>query len=63
MVRVRFGYPRLTVSRYSEQGSKCTGISIAGSSEKSDSKCTISIAGAQSVIQKERGSRTLDVWP
>ena len=35
-------------------GSKCTSISIPGSSEGSDSKCTtISIPGSQSVVERE----------
>jgi hypothetical protein len=48
------GIHRQTVSRYSEGGSKCTTISIAGSGEESDSKCTtISIAGSASVGGRE----------
>ena len=48
------GVHRQTVSRHSEQGSKCTSISIAGSSEESDSKCnTISIPGTESGVGRE----------
>jgi transposase len=51
------GIHRQTVSRYSEGGSKCTGISIPGSGEELDSKCTtISIPGSESVIGRELGA-------
>ena len=48
------GIHRQTVNRYSEEGSKCTGISIPGSGEERDSKCTtISISGSESVVGRE----------
>jgi hypothetical protein len=48
------GIHRQTVNRYSEEGSKCTGISIPGFGEESDSKCTtISISGSESVVGRE----------
>jgi transposase len=48
------GIHRQTVNRYSEEGSKCSGISIPGSGEERDSKCTtISISGSESVVGRE----------
>ena len=48
------GIHRQTVSRHSEQGSKCTSISIPGSSEESDSKCnTISTPGTESGVGRK----------
>jgi transposase len=43
------GIHRQTVSRYSEGGSKCTGISIAGSGEESDSKSVVAREPAESI--------------
>jgi hypothetical protein len=48
------GIHRQTVNRYSEGGSKCTGISIPGSDGESESKCTtISIPGSEIVFGRE----------
>ena len=48
------GIHRQTVSRYSEQDSRCTGISISGSDADTESKCTtITIPGSEIVFGRE----------
>ena len=42
-----------TVRRYIQGESKCSTISTPGSSEESDSKCIISIPGAESLVERE----------